>query len=71
MDKPESVSESEMHRIRWDFEMQTDHIILARRLDRMWYYEEKNNLQSREFFCSAGQLNGNKRKQKDRKNTWN
>ena len=30
MHKPESVLENEMHKILWDFEIQTDHLILTR-----------------------------------------
>ena len=33
MHKPECVHENEMHKLHWDFEMQTDHLILARRPD--------------------------------------
>ena len=31
--KPESVQENEMHKILWDFEIQTDQLNLARKLD--------------------------------------
>ena len=30
MYKPKSVLENEMHQILWDFEIQTDHLILTR-----------------------------------------
>ena len=30
MHNPESVLEYEMHKVRWDFEIQTDHLISAR-----------------------------------------
>ena len=33
MHKPESVLENETHEILWDFEIQTDHLISARRTD--------------------------------------
>ena len=33
MHKPESVLENETHKILWDFEIQTDHLIPARRPD--------------------------------------
>ena len=33
MHKPESVLENEMHKILWDFEIQMDHLISARRPD--------------------------------------
>ena len=29
----ESIQENEMHKVLWDFEIQTDHLIPARRLD--------------------------------------
>ena len=31
MHKPETVLENEMHKILWDFKIQMDHLILARR----------------------------------------
>ena len=33
MHNPESVQENEMHKFLWDFKIQTDHLILARRQD--------------------------------------
>ena len=33
MHKPESVLENETHKILWDFEIKTDHLIPARRPD--------------------------------------
>ena len=33
MHKPESALENETHKIVWDFKIQTDHLISARRLD--------------------------------------
>ena len=33
MHNPESVPKNETHKILWDFEMQTHHLISARRLD--------------------------------------
>ena len=33
MHNPESVLENEAHKLPWDFEIQTDHLILARRPD--------------------------------------
>ena len=32
MHNTESVSENELHKILWDFEIQTDHLISSRRL---------------------------------------
>ena len=31
MPKPESIQENETHKIPWDFEIQTNHLISARR----------------------------------------
>ncbi len=33
MHNPESVLENEMHKFLWDFEIQTDHLISAKRSD--------------------------------------
>ena len=35
MHKPESVNENEKHKILWDFEIQTDHLIPTKKLDLM------------------------------------
>ena len=35
MHKPESAQENETHKILWDFEIQTDHLVPARRPDFM------------------------------------
>ena len=35
MYNPESVLENEMHKILWGFEIQTDHLISARRINRV------------------------------------
>ena len=35
MDNPESILENEMHKVVWDFEIQTDHIISVRRPDQV------------------------------------
>ena len=41
MHNPESVMENEMHKILWDFETQTDHLILARRPDQVIVNKKK------------------------------
>ena len=41
MHKPESIIVNEMHKIFWDFEIQMDHLILARRLDLVLIYKKK------------------------------
>ena len=47
MHKPESFREK--HKILWDFEIQTDYLILARRLN-LDLIEKKNNLPSSGFY---------------------
>ena len=39
--KPESVVENEMHKVLWDFEIQTDHLSLARRPDLILINKKK------------------------------
>ena len=43
MHKPESILENEMHKILWDFEIQIDHLILARRPDLVIINNKKKN----------------------------
>ena len=44
MHYPESVLENETHKLLWDFEIQTDHIISARRPDLV--IKKRENLQN-------------------------
>ena len=39
--KPEYILEDETHKILWDFEIQTDHQVLARWLDQVIINKEK------------------------------
>ena len=41
MSNPESVLENETHKVLWDFEIQTDHLISARRPDLVIVKHEK------------------------------
>ena len=41
MYKPESAIESEMHKISWDFEIQTDHQVPTRRLNLILINKKK------------------------------
>ena len=41
MHKPESVLENETHKILWDFEIKTDHLIPARRPDLIFINNKK------------------------------
>ena len=58
MHKPESVLENEMNTILWDFDIQTDHLIPARRPDLVLIDEKKKkkkkNLPSSGFCCFSG-----------------
>ena len=42
MHKPEFVLENETHKILLNFEIQTDHLISARRADLMIVYKKEN-----------------------------
>ena len=41
MHNPESVVENETHKLQWDFDIQTDHLISARRPDLIIIKKEK------------------------------
>ena len=47
MHNSESILENEMHKILWDFEIQTDHLILARRPDQEIVDKEKKRKQKK------------------------
>ena len=49
INKPESNMENETHKIRWDFQIQTDHLILARRPDLVIVTKKENLLNSVDF----------------------
>ena len=51
MHNPESVLENETHKILCDFQIQTDHLISARRPDLMIINKKKNNLRNRGLCC--------------------
>ena len=50
MDKRESIWDNETQKIPWDFEIQTDPLIPARRSDLMLINENKNDLSSNGFY---------------------
>ena len=54
MHKPESVLENEIHKILWDFEIQTDHLILARRPDLQLINKKKKK--ELDILCPAGHM---------------
>ncbi len=59
MHNPASVLENDTHKLLWDFEIQTDHLIAARHLDLVIIKKEKEkkktckkeNLQNRGLYC--------------------
>ena len=57
MHKPKSVLENEMHKILWDFEIKTDHLIPARRSKLVLINKKKENL-STGGFCSSSRSQG-------------
>ena len=69
MNKLKSVLENDMHEILWNFELQTDHFIPARRVNVVIIEEkkrkEKKNMASNGFYPSGGPQSRNKRKGKD------
>ena len=53
MHKPESVLENETHKILWDYEIQTDHLIPARRPDLVLINKKKRTCQLVDFAVPA------------------
>ena len=47
--KSESILENVMHKSLWDFEIQTDHLIPARRLDLVFIYKKKITCHLKDF----------------------
>ena len=53
MHNPESVKENEMHKLLWDFEIQTDHLISARQPDFIIINRKKRTCLSVDFAVPA------------------
>ena len=53
MHKPESVLENETHKILWDFKIQTDHLITARRPDLVLINKKKRTCHIVDFAVPA------------------
>ena len=49
MHNPESVLENEVHKILWDFEIQTNHQIFARQPDLVIVKKKQKKLKEREL----------------------
>ena len=53
MHNPEFVQENETHKILWDFEIQTNHLISARRQHLVIVKKKKKNLLNSRLFVPA------------------
>ena len=53
MHKPKSVLKNETHKLLWDFEIQTDHLISARRTDILIVNKKKRTCRIVEFAVSS------------------
>ena len=51
MHNPASLLENETHKLLWDFEIQTDHLISARRTDFVIINNNSNSNNKRERTC--------------------
>ena len=65
MHKPEPVLENETHKILWDFEVHSDHLIPARRLDLVLIDKKEENLSPCGFYRPGRPPSENERKRKD------
>ena len=61
MYNPESVLENVIHELHWDFEIQTNHQISARRPDLIIINNKKENLKTGGLGCPCGPLSEIKR----------
>ena len=57
MHNPAPVRENDTHKLLWDFNIQTDHEIPARRPDLIINNEKKENLQNCRLCCPGGPQN--------------
>ena len=62
----ESILENETHKLLWDFEIQTDHQILARQPDQVIVNKKKENLLNSGFWHPDRPHSRIKRKRKER-----
>ena len=56
MHNPAPVLGNDSHKLLWDFNLQTDHLILARRSDLI-IINKKENLQNCRLYCPSGPQN--------------
>ena len=64
MHKPETIQENETHIILWDFEIQTDPLILTRRPDLV-IVKKKVNLPNSALCCPSGPQSEKREKKKE------
>ena len=65
MHNPAPVLENDTHKLLWDFKVQTDHLIPARRPDLIIINKKKENLQKRLLCCPGWPQNKTERKGKE------
>ena len=64
MHNPASVLEIDTHKLLWNFDMKTDHLISARRPDLIIINQKKENLQNCRPCCPGWSQNKTERKRK-------
>ena len=65
MHNSESVPENETHKLLWDFEIRTDHLISAWRPDLIILNKKKENLTNYKLSCSGWPRRKIERKEND------
>ena len=65
MHNPAPVLENDSHKLLWDFNIQTDRLIPARRLDLIIINNKKENLQNCRLCCPGGPQNKSEGKCKE------
>ena len=65
MHHPRSLLENDTHKLLWDLDVQTDHLISARRPELMIIKEKKKNLQNFRLCCPGCPQNKTERVWKD------
>ena len=61
MQNQAAVLENDTHKLPWDFAIQTDHLISARRLDLIIINKKKENLQNCGLYCPGRPQNKTER----------
>ena len=51
MPNPAPVLENDTHKLQWDFDIHTDHLISARRTDIIRIIKKNENLQTCRLWC--------------------